>query len=518
MTEWTNWRRTRELLTPTEMARADAAAIAAGMPGRDLMERAGAAVADEAAQLALPLSRATPRVAVLCGPGNNGGDGYVAARLLAARGLAVRVFGLGDRARLAGDAAWAASEWRGPVSSLRDYAPESFDLVVDALFGAGLSRDLDGEARDIVLRVNAWRRASRGKVVAVDVPSGLDGAAGQARGVAIEADSSVTFFRLKPGHVLSPGRQLCGDLRLAQIGIGPEVLAQVGPATFLNGPALWGSALPRLRMDGHKYSRGHALVVSGPASHTGAARLSACAAARIRAGLVTVAGSAGALAEHAAHLTAIMLAPCADGADLASILADGRKNAVVIGPGLGLGATALALVAAALTPAAGRGLVLDADALTLVANDVDALRTRIQAFGGPVVLTPHEGEFARFSKYLSREVESDSQPLDSKLSRARKLASATGAIVLLKGPDTVVAAPDGRASIATELPRDLATAGSGDVLAGMIGGLLAQGMPAFEAASAAVWLHGRAGDIAGRGLTADDLPGALAQALLTVDG
>jgi hydroxyethylthiazole kinase-like uncharacterized protein yjeF len=524
MIEWTNWRRTRELLTPDEMAKADAAAIAAGTPGTELMARAGEAVADEAARLSLPLSRATPRIAVLCGPGNNGGDGYVAARLLAARGFAVRVFALGDPARLRGDAAWAAADWLGGVAPLREYQPQDFDLIIDALFGAGLARDLDGEVLDAVTRVNAWRSAMGGKVVAVDVPSGLDGATGQARGGATDADSSVTFFRLKPGHVLMPGRILCGELRLVQIGIGPDVLPALKPGTFLNSPALWRARLPRPLAQGHKYSRGHALVVSGPAHHTGAARLAANAAARIGAGLVTVAGRTGALAEHAAHLTAIMLAPCEDASALTHILSDARKNALVIGPGLGLGPAARALVEAALQPAPGRGVVLDADALTLFTGEARALRALVVAHEGAVVLTPHEGEYARIAIGLAGSREANSQAADaipqrhdSKLSRARHLAEATGAVVLLKGPDTIVAAPDGRAAIATNLPAALATAGSGDVLAGMIGGLLAQAMPAFEAASAAVWLHGRAGDIAGRGLTADDLPGALAQALAEID-
>ena len=520
MIEWTNWRHTRDLLTPIEMARADATAMAAGTPGCELMARAGAAVAEAAVRLALPGSRATPRIAVLCGPGNNGGDGYVAARLLAGRGFEVRVFALGDCARLSGDAAWAASGWRAAVDPLADFHPQGFALVIDALFGAGLARDLDGEALVAVQRVNAWRRSSGGTVLAVDVPSGLDGATGQARGGVIEADASVTFFRLKPGHLLMPGRTFCGDLRLAQIGISPETLAVVQPSTFLNGPALWNHLLPRPAVEGHKYSRGHALVVSGPVHHTGAARLSAHAAARIGAGLVTIAGTGAALADHAAQLTSIMQAPCDDSVALAAILSDGRKNAVVIGPGLGLGAAARALVAAALRPGKGRALVLDADALTLVASDGEDLRCRIEAFGGAVVLTPHEGEYARFTRYMELEVESESQPHDSKseaplcrLERARRLAAATGAFIVLKGPDTIVAAPDGRASIATDLPPDLATAGSGDVLAGIIGGLLAQGMPTFEASSAAVWLHGRAGAHVGRGLTADDLPDALALAL-----
>ncbi len=514
------WSRTLHLLTTPEMARADALTIKGGVPGSCLMEYAGAAVAAEAARLCLPGSRATPRIAVLCGPGNNGGDGYVAARLLAQRGFHLDVFALGDPKALQGDAKAAAGLWRGRIGALADFAPDGIDLVIDALFGAGLARDLDGMARATVERVNDWRARTGGKILAVDVPSGLDGNSGRPRGAMILADSTVTFFRLKPGHVLLPGRLACGALRLAHIGIPESVLDEIRPATFLNSPALWQGLLPRPQTAGHKYARGHALIVSGPAFHTGAARLATRAAARIGAGLATVAGSRGALSEHAAHLTAIMLAPCEGASDLVRILADPRKNAVVIGPGLGLDEAARGLVHAALAPACGRGVVLDADALTLFAGDAKGLGALVSGHQGPIVLTPHDGEFTRLSNGLELEIESVSQALESisqpalsKLSAARAMAALTGAVVLCKGADTVVAAPDGRASIAADLPADLASAGSGDVLAGMIGGLLAQGMPAFEAASAAVWLHGAAGRKVGRGLLADDLPDALALVL-----
>ena len=511
-----SWPKTRELLTPDEMARADAATIAAGVPGFALMEKAGEAVADVAAQLVLPLSRAKPRIAVLCGPGNNGGDGYVAARLLAGRGMAMTCFTLGDPTKLKGDAASAAAAWTGPRHALRAFDPDRFDLVIDALFGAGLTRDLDGEAAEVAARIVDWRMRG-GRVLAVDVPSGLDGRTGQARGTAIEADATVTFFRLKPGHVLMPGRALCGDLHLAHIGMPEGLLNVFAIATFLNGPALWQEHLPRPQRHAHKYARGHALVVSGAAFRTGASRLSAQGAARAGAGLVTVAGTAEALHEHAAQVTAIMCAPSGGASDLVRLLGDARKNAVVIGPGLGLDHEARALLEVVLQSDPARALVLDADALTLMASDALRLSQVIKARSGAVVLTPHEAEFSRLIKGLSREPESFSQAPDSlsqghdsKLERAGWLAAATGATILLKGADSVVAMPDGRASIATDLPPDLASAGSGDVLAGMIGGLLAQGMPAFEAASAAVWMHGRAGDLAGRGLVADDLPAALA--------
>jgi hydroxyethylthiazole kinase-like uncharacterized protein yjeF len=229
--------------------------------------------------------------------------------------------------------------------------------------------------------------------------------------------------------------------------------------------------------------------------------------------LVTIAGTSAALKDHAAQVTAIMLAPIADASDLVRLLADARKNALVIGPGLGLDHGSRELLETALQDESARALVLDADALTLMGQDMMRACALIQARKGPVVLTPHEGEFTRLAKPLERSLESHWQVADSKCERARWLAKASGAVIVLKGPDTIVASPDGRAAIATDLPPTLATAGSGDVLAGMIGGLLAQGMAAFEAASAAVWLHGRAAEEAGEGLTADDLPEGLARVL-----
>lgn len=509
-----HWPDTRELLTPEEMGRADAAAVAAGIPSFALMEKAGEAVADVAAALSLPESRHTPRIAVLCGPGNNGGDGYVAARFLAGRGFVVTCFALGERSALKGDAGEATRAWTGQTRTLADFRPENFDLAIDALFGAGLTRPLAGEAAGAVERLNA----SGVRVLAVDVPSGLDGAAGRSSGPVVKADATVTFFRLKPGHVLMPGRRLCGALHLAHIGIPDNVLPDLALATFLNGPALWVDQLPQPSREGHKYMRGHILVVSGPECHTGAARLSARAAARAGAGLVTIAGTRAALHEHAAQVSAIMCAACEGASDLVRLLADPRKNALVIGPALGLGIEARDLLAAVLQDLSARALVLDADALTLMADDMPRLCALIRERSGATILTPHEGELTRLETGLRRSLESMSQAADSKCEAARRLARVTGAYIVLKGPDTIVAAPDGRASLATDLPPDLATAGSGDVLAGIIGGLLAQGMPAFEAASAAVWLHGQAAALIGRGLTADDLPDALAHVLDGLDG
>ena len=360
--------------------------------------------------------------------------------------------------------------------------------MIDALFGAGLARDIEGEAKAIIERINAFARGG-GRVLAVDVPSGVDGESGKVRGVAVEASASVTFFRLKPGHLLLPGRALCGTIRLADIGIPEAALAHIAPQAFVNAPAVWREALPRASAESHKYARGAVLVLSGPAHRTGAARLAARAALRSGAGIVTLASPLDAVAVNAAHLTAVMVAPFAGAREFEALLADERRRAIALGPGAGVGPALRKLVAAALTrPAERRTIVLDADALTSFAGEAARLGRLIARGGHEAVLTPHEGEFARLF-----EGAADVRPEDDKLSRARAAARLMGAVVLIKGADTVVAAPDGRATIGWDLPPRLATAGSGDVLAGLVAGLAAQGMPAFEAASAAVWLHGACG-------------------------
>lgn len=497
-----------ELLTTDEMAEADRLTIAAGTPGIVLMENAGTAVAE--AVLAL-LGPETNRVAILCGPGNNGGDGFIAARLLREAGLSVSVGLLGAQSALKGDAAEAARRFAGPIGALEEVDLESADLAVDALFGAGLARDLDGAARSAVERMNDWTRRSGRPIVAVDVPSGIDGTTGAVRGVAVEAEVSVTFFRCKPGHLLLPGRLHCGRIIRADIGIEPSVLAAIAPQTFVNAPDLWRACFPLPGAMDHKYARGHAVVLSGDAWHTGAARLAARGALRAGAGLVTLLSPREALQVNAAHLTAIMLAPCDGVDDLAGILADRRKNAGLVGPGYGVGEAVRTMVRALLAPppagAAGRAIVLDADALTSFAGALDELSGLIRASHGPVVLTPHEGEFARLFGGIAA---------GSKLERTRAAALLCGATLVLKGADTVVAHPDGRAAVAADLPAWLATAGSGDVLAGIICGLLAQGMPPFEAAACGVFLHGEAGRKPG--LISEDLPDALPAVLCGMFG
>ncbi len=475
------------LLTPEEMGMADRAAIATGISGQRLMQAAGRAVADTIRVRWPPCP-----VVVLCGPGNNGGDGFVAARLLAEAGWPVTLGSLGGGVPLAGDAAYHAALWKGPVAAVTPELIQGAHLVVDALFGAGLSRDLTGAARATLQAV-----ADAGiALCAIDVPSGLDGATGQVRGFAARADLTVTFFRKKPGHVLQPGRSLCGELRVADIGIPASVLAQIPAAAWENGPALWLHAYPWPGVEGHKYARGHVLVMGG-ALMTGAARLAARGAQRVGAGLVTVAAPAQAWAVYAAALTSIMVSPLHDDAEFAELLQDRRKNAIVIGPGAGLADQTRQHALAAL--ATGRATVLDADAISVFGADPAELFAAIQ---GPCVLTPHEAEYGRLFQHQG-----------SKLARARDAARQSGAVVLLKGSDTVIASPDGRAIVNTNAPPSLATGGSGDVLAGMIAGLMAQGMDAFLCAAAATWLHGQAAHRFGLGLVADDLPEMLPGAL-----
>jgi NAD(P)H-hydrate epimerase len=484
----------RELLTVSEMAAADRTAIAGGVPGATLMENAGRAVAE---QVQARFGRGT--AVVLCGPGNNGGDGFVAARHLRDWGWTVRLGLLGSRDKLTGDAAYHAGLWEGPVEALSSDLLDGADVVVDALFGAGLSRPLEGTPRAVAQALNTRRIPT----VAVDVPSGITGDDGQVLGeVAVQAACTVTFFRKKPGHLLLPGRQTCGPVVLADIGIPESVLPTAcartdGPATFENGPALFAERWPWRNPGDHKYRFGHALVVGG-ATATGAGRLACRAALRVGAGLVTAAVPADALAIYALDTAAVITAPLDDAETLDQLLADRRMNALLLGPGAGVGeatrSRALRLLAT------GRAVVLDADALTSFAGTADALAAAAQ---GPTVLTPHEGEFARLFPDLAGD----------KLSRARIAARRTRATVVLKGADTVIAAPDGRAAINANAPADLATAGAGDVLAGLAVGALAQGLPAFEAACAAVWLHGEAAHAHGPGLIADDLPDRVPAAL-----
>lgn len=486
------------VLTNAEMALSDQMAVANGVASLDLMETAGAAVAAHVERLC---ATNACTVVVLCGPGNNGGDGFVAARLLQSKNFAVSVCCLVADNQLSGDAKVMAERYPGVIQSLEQSiaAIEDADIIVDALFGAGLTRPVAGIAADCITAVNLHH----GTVVSVDVPSGLDGDTGVANGPVVEADGTITFFRLKPAHLLLPGRTYCGDVRCVDIGTPPGVIGEIKYKTSHNAPSLWRDALPPLATDGHKYNRGHGVVVSGPVSATGAARLAARAALRTGAGLVTVASPVEALQVNASQLTAVMVDAFASRRGLQSILSDKRKTAVLIGPGRGVVPETCDDVEAVLQ--SGIATVLDADALTVFASDRVRLKRAIdENQDRPAIITPHDGEFKRLFPDLT----------GSKLQRARDAASTMQATVVLKGPDTVIATPDGRAAINDNAPPTLATAGSGDVLAGLITGLVAQGMPEFEAACAAVWMHGAAARrFGGAGLIAEDLPDLIPQVL-----
>jgi hydroxyethylthiazole kinase-like uncharacterized protein yjeF len=474
------------ILTVAEMIAAEARAIAGGVAATTLMERAGAAAAEAIR------TRFSPRPCVIwCGPGNNGGDGYVIARHLKRRGWPVRVEALAPPATP--EARWAAGRWRGETHPLNpDMSPAR--LYVDALFGAGLSRPLSGAAAQLALAAAGLAK----RIVAIDVPSGVSADTGAAAGggACLTAGLTITFHRRKLAHALQRGRTLCGEIVVADIGLEAND-AEVG--LHENEPSLWAAGFPWPRADSHKHARGRLVVISGGPWNTGAARLSARAGLRIGAGVVTVLSPPDALASNAAHLEAVMLQPFDDATALTA--AAERADAAVIGPAAGVGeVTQQRLFALART---GAALVVDADVFTSFRAEPRAL---FSALDRDDVLTPHEGEFERvFPGKMAASPE--------RITATRDAAREAGVIVLLKGPDTVIAAPDGRTAVALNGSPWLATAGSGDVLAGFIAGLIAQGMDSFLAACAGAWIHAECAQAFGAGLIAEDLPG-LAPAVL----
>lgn len=491
-----------EILTSAEMGRTDRRAIAKGpYDGYELMRNAGASVVDEI----LARFADAHGFDILCGPGNNGGDGYVVARLLRERGLDVRVFASAPPRR-GSDAALAARDCPVRTRPLGTFDATRERLVVDALFGADLSKEIG----ELEARAMQSTRGAGCPVVAIDLPSGVSGDSGAILGAAFSAALTVTFFRPKPGHFLYPGRERCGEVVVADIGIAPDLLENAGTRLWENTPPVWRNDFPEPASLAHKYLRGHVAVFSGGAGATGAARLSARAAARAGAGAVTVLSPSNALLVNAAHLTSIMLQRADTLADVEAFVADRRPAAIVLGPGFGVGETARLFALSLLGKNSGhlKGLVLDADAITSFADEPRSLFDRVVDGDAPdLVLTPHAAEFER----LFPDIAADRSL--SKVERARAAALQASAVVLLKGADTVVAAPDGRAVINANGTPYLATAGSGDVLAGIIAGLIAQSMPAFEAASAAAWLHAAAGELFGPGLIAEDLPELLPEVL-----
>ncbi len=480
-TDITSW-----ILTPSGMAEADRDAAASGLSSFGLMRAAGYAVAASA----LRHYPAATRFVCLCGVGNNGGDAMIAAEALAGSGADVAVYLMGDPAHLAGDAARAFATVPLRGQPLGAYVPAIGDVVVDGLFGAGLSRAVSGEPAALMRAVTDLALP----VLAIDLPSGVDGRSGQVLGESFRAAQTVTFMTRKPGHLLLPGRTLCGALEVVDIGIPARVLRSHRAPLVENTPALWRDAVQALDPGAHKYRRGHLVVFSGAAASSGAARMSATAGLSAGAGLVTMVAPTEAMPTLAAHLTAIMLKPVDTDAMLSDLIKDARLNAFVLGPGFGAPERVRRFVAAL----SDRPLVLDADGITAFREDPQAL---FDAFRGPVrlVLTPHDGEFARIFPDLAADTAL------SKVDRATMAAARSNAVLILKGPDTVIAEPHGRVAINANAPPWLATAGSGDVLAGIVGAHLAQGMPPFEAATSAVWRHGAAGHEAGEGMTAEDL-------------
>ncbi|MBI2253759.1 MAG: NAD(P)H-hydrate dehydratase [Proteobacteria bacterium] len=477
------------LVTSAEMRAAEQAYFARGNDSYGLMRLAGAAVAD-AIRLAHPAG-AGP-VLVLCGPGNNGGDGFVTAELLRQAGYEVGVAAMRHPEDYDGDAARAAKTWIA-AGQLLPFDTGAFPrpaLVVDALFGIGLDRKLEGKAAEAI----DWINRSGAEIWAVDIPSGISADDGRVLGMAVHASHTVTFGWAKAGHVLFPGRHHSGALDVAGIGLDRDLLPS-GQMTFRNNPAAWRNVLPKPGPFDHKYSRGHALVI-GSSEMPGAGRLAALAGRRIGAGMLSVAAPAATLPLYMADQPGIIAKPAARPEDLVEILMDRRISAVLVGSGLVPDAAAREAVITALS--AGRAAVVDGGGLTAFADRPDDLFTLGR---GDIVLTPHEGEFARLFPDLGPEL--------GKVERVKRAARRAKAVIVLKGADTVIGAPDGRVLINDVASPYLATAGSGDVLAGLTLGLLAQGMPAYQAAGAAVWFHGKAGLALGAGLIAEDLPGTV---------
>jgi len=470
-----------ELLTTHQMYAADAATIEQGLPGCELMENAGRGVVVEITKR----FQCQP-VLVICGPGNNGGDGFVIARLLKERGWPTRLVFLGTLNSLSPDAADKAKRWSGETEKFTTDCLNNTGLVVDAIFGAGLTRNIEGDAARVIEEINC-----RGLTcIAVDIPSGIDGNTGEILGVAPHCELTVTFFRKKPGHFLYPGRRLSGEISLVDICINTEVLRDIKATIFQNNPKQWVNELPSSNFSDHKFKRGCALIVGG-LKMTGAARLAARSAARAGAGLVTIACPPEAKSIYSNDDPSFLIKSFSDADDFVHLLSDERITSVLIGPGCGVNQTTIDITLATLKT--DKFVVLDADALTVFGDCRNDLIEAIQT--GNVVLTPHEGEFSRLFNYTG-----------DKLARCRAAATETGAAVILKGADTVIAAPDGKAIINSNAPSTLATAGSGDVLSGVITGLLAQGMGSFLGAAASVWIHGQAAANFGVGLIASDIP------------
>ncbi|NDE91278.1 MAG: NAD(P)H-hydrate dehydratase [Alphaproteobacteria bacterium] len=480
------------VLSAQQMRMAEQIAVQAGTPLIVLMERAGLAVAEQV------MARYSKRpTVILCGPGNNGGDGFVAARHLAAKGWPVRILLYGKLEELTPEAKVAASRWRGAVITasiavLENALQKGAQLIIDAFYGIGLRRPIVGEAAALLQIINR----SRLPIVSVDIPSGLNADTGQVFGQSAVADLTICFFRKKIAHVLMPGRMLCGEILLVDIGIPEQTLQNITLQICENHPDLWIGYYPQPQLNQNKFDRGHVLVLGG-SEMTGAARLAAQAAQRIGTGLVSIAAPQSAYFIYAASMTSIMVKAVEeeDGFthSFQKILDDRRINVVVLGPGSG--ETPITRSAVQLALASGKKCVLDADALNVFAGDAESLKRILHP---RCIITPHEGEFSRL---FDRVID----PRLDKISRAKAAAAFLGCPVVLKGADTIIASPEGLAVINTNAPATLATAGAGDVLAGFIAGLMAQGVDVYPAGCIGTWLHSAVASEYGPCLIAEDL-------------
>lgn len=481
------------ILTTEQMAKADQMCISElvkiGRSGADLMEEAGLSVVREIERVGRGR-----KILVLCGPGNNGGDGFVIARHLSRSGWQVQLALLGKVNDLREDAAKMAERWEGEIENIYQTCTEGLDVIVDAIFGTGLSREVAADLKEFFENINK----SDAVKIAVDIPSGIDGNTGKILGSAIRADHTITFCRLKPAHVLYPSREICGEVTIADIGIADHIVQKSNPDIFVNCPSLWQNKLPKFSGNFHKYDKGHAVIVGGDKIHTGAGRLAAMAAIRVGAGLVSISSPDDALDINAAHLTSIMIRKRTE---IISDLENEKLNCWCIGPASGVNDETKADVIGILE--AGRNAVLDADALSVFKDNPELLYKKLSK-NGRAVLTPHAGEFARIFPGVKK--------LD-KLSAAKKAARLTNSVILYKGADTVIAEPGGRAVISKNAPPFLATAGSGDVLAGLICGLIAQKMNVFDAACAGQWIHSECANEFGEGLISEDLLSIISRVL-----
>ncbi len=476
------------LLINQEARAADESTIAGGTLGETLMENAGRAVVSVITDYFKPCP-----ILIMCGAGNNGGDGFVVARLLKERNWPVTVCQLGESDDGKSDALSMRSKWQKSGGKNTAFTPAllgQHKLVVDAIFGTGLDRNIEGPVSEIIGEINKCPLP----VVSIDIASGINGDSGAIMGVAIEAIHTVAFTHPKPGHFLLPGKINTGQLHMRDIGVSSR---DITPKHFLNVPALWKDHLPRMRADSHKYTRGHAVIFGGGMSSAGAAKLAAISALRVGSGLVSVACTNESLPVYAASLTAVMTKPYTKINQLDSLIDDKHVSALLIGPGGGVTDATREHTIHLLNHK--KPCVIDADAITAFQDNPNPLFSAIK---GPTVITPHEGEFSRLFWIKGPKSE-----------RAIGAAKESGAVIVLKGNDTVIASPDGRVAINYNAPVWLATAGAGDVLAGLITGLLAQNVPAFEAACMGTWIHGEAASLFGPGLISEDLPGFIPEIL-----